>query len=403
MKILQVNKFFFLKGGAEKYFFELSELLVSKGHEVIPFSMEHAANFPSPYSRYFVSHVEMNGSGPPSRKLGVAARVVYSGESRRKLRALLGSVRPDVAHLHNIAHQISPSIIGTLKKSGVPVVQTLHDYKLACPAYLMLTGGKVCEACVSGNLCNVVLKRCVRGSALASLVSFVEAAVHRAARTFSAVDAFLCPSSFLRGVMRRAGIPESKLFHVPLFLAAETYAPSYTRSDYFVYVGRLSEEKGVAHLLEAKRRVPRMRLVVAGEGGLLAGLRDLASRDAGVSFTGFLPGQELAGVWRNAAFTVVPSVCYENFPYAVLESFAYGKPVVASRIGGIPELVRDGENGFLVEPGDPEGLADRIDWLASNPAEAARMGRAARKEVEEVYSAETHYASVMGHYERILR
>ena len=403
MKILQINKFFFLKGGTERYFFELSQLLESRGHEVIPFAMEHGANFPSPYSRYFVSRLDLDGAGPALAKLGTAARVVYSVESRRKLRALLESARPDVAHLHNIAHQISPSIIGVLNKFGVPVVQTLHDYKLACPAYLMVSGGKVCDACVGGSAVNVLLKKCVRGSTAASLVSFVEAAVHRAARTYSGVEAFLCPSSFLMGVMKRAGLPEKKLFHLPLFLPAGAYAPSYDASDYFVYVGRLSEEKGLGHLLKAKRRVSRMRLVVAGEGSLLTGLRAAASGDSGVSFAGFLPGRELAEVWRKAAFTVVPSVCYENFPYAVLESFAFGKPVVASRIGGIPELVRDGENGLLAEPGDPGSLAEKIDWLASNPAEAVRMGRAARRDVEEAYSADKHYAGVMSHYERILR
>jgi len=403
MKILQVNKFFYLKGGAERYFFELSDLLASRGHEVIPFAMEHSANLPSPYGRYFVSHVDLDGSGSPLRKLGAAARVVYSTESRRKLRTLLENVRPEVAHLHNIAHQISPSIIDVLNKSGVPVVQTLHDYKLACPSYLMIAGGRVCDACVSGSLWNVVLKRCVHGSALASLVSFTEAMVHRAARTFSKVDAFLCPSNFIMEVMTRAGIPQDKLFHVPHFLGLGTYAPSYSGSDYFIYVGRLSEEKGLGHLLEAKRRVTRMRLVVAGEGDLLAGLRDTASDDGGVSFTGFLPRQRLAEIWKNAAFTVVPSICYENFPYAVLESFAFGKPVVASKIGGIPELVRDGQNGLLAEPGDPEGLAERINSLASNPAEVARMGRAARRDVEDMYSDEKHYASIMSHYERIVR
>jgi glycosyltransferase involved in cell wall biosynthesis len=403
MKILQVNKFFFLKGGAEKYFFELSKLLASKGHEVIPFAMEHQANFATPYSRYFVSRVELDGSGTVIEKLGAAARFVYSRESRKKLRALLGAVRPDVAHLHNIAHQISPSIIGVLKKSGVPVVQTLHDYKLACPAYLMLSGGKVCDACVSGNVCNVVLRKCVRGSFLASLVSLVEASVHRAARTYSAVDSFLCPSRFLMGIMKRAGIPERKLIHLPLFLDAGSYAPSYAGSDYFVYVGRLSEEKGVRHLIEAKHRVPSMRLVVAGEGSLLERLRELAPQDASVSFAGYLPGPELAQLWRNAAFTVVPSVCYENFPYAVLESFAYGKPVVASGIGGIPEMVRDGENGYLVEPGDTDRLADRMGRLAADPDKTAGMGRAARRDVEVLYSADKHYAGVMDVYERTLR
>jgi glycosyltransferase involved in cell wall biosynthesis len=365
--------------------------------------MQHPANFPSPYSGHFVSRVELDGSGSLLERLRVAGRVVYSLEARRKLGTLLEAERPDVAHLHNIAHQISPSIIDVLKKFDVPVVQTLHDYKLACPAYLMIARGSACDSCVTGSLCNVVRKRCVHDSTLASMVSFIEALVHRVARTFSKVDAFFCPSDFVLGVMKRAGIPESKLFHVPHFLGLRPYEPSYGGSDYFIYVGRLSEEKGLSHLLEAKRKVPGMRLVVAGEGPLLPGLRDAFTRDMGVTFTGFLPGERLAEVWRNAAFTVVPSVCYENFPYSVLESFALGKPVVASKIGGIPEIIRDGVNGLLAEPGDSEALADKIRSMASDPGAVQRMGRAARKDVEDLYSDEKHYARVIGHYERILR
>jgi len=403
LKILQINKFFFLKGGAERYFFQLSELLNSRGHQVIPFSMQDPRNLPSPFANRFVSHVALNGSGPIAERVKTAFRVLYSLEAKHKLEGLVLEERPDLAHLHNIAHQLSPSIIGVLKKSGIPVVQTLHDYKLACPAYLMIAEGEPCDACIPGKFYNVLLKRCTQDSLAASAVSCVEMYLHRLMRTYSKVDAFLCPSRFIMGIMKRAGFSEDKLYHIPNFVDGGAYEPSFKRSGYFIYVGRLSREKGLDVLLDAKRRVKRPDLVVVGDGELREELERTASNGGGISFSGFLSKDRLAEVWRGAAFTVVPSVWYENFPYAILESFAFGKPVIASRIGGMPELVRDGENGFLVEPGDSEELAERISYLASKPEELSRMGRLARRAVEERYSVEKHYESIMSLYERMLK
>ncbi|MCX5800475.1 MAG: glycosyltransferase family 4 protein [Candidatus Eisenbacteria bacterium] len=403
MKILQVNKFFFLKGGAERYFFELSGLLSSRGHKIIPFSMQDPANVPSPYAKHFVSNVILDGTGSTFQKIRTAARVIYSFEARRKLEELIHEERPDIAHVHNIAHQISPSIIGLLKKHGIPVVQTLHDYKLACPAYLMIVRGRLCDACVAGKYYNVLLKRCTHDSLLASGVACAEMYVHRLTGTFSKVDAFLCPSEFIMGVMRRSGIEAQKLFHVPHFIDLNHYEPRYGGSESFIYAGRLSAEKGLKVLLEAKRNVKGFNLVVAGEGELRERLEAYATNDGDVSFMGFLPRERLAQVWRDAAFTVVPSVCYENFPYTILESFAFGKPVIAARIGGMPELVRDGENGFLVEPGNVRDLTEKILYLVSRPDEILRMGRLARETAERTYSAERHYDSIMKLYERMAR
>jgi glycosyltransferase involved in cell wall biosynthesis len=402
MKILQVNKFFFLKGGAERYFFELSGLLASRGHKIIPFSMQDPANMPSSYAKYFVSNVVLDGSGSTFQRLRTAARIIYSLEARRKLEMLIREERPDVAHLHNIAHQISPSIIGLLKRHGIPVVQTLHDYKLACPAYLMIVRGRLCDACVSGKFYNVLVNRCTHDSLVASLVTCAEMYVHRLAGTFSKVDAFLCPSEFIMEVMKRSGIGPGKLFHVPHFIDLARYEPSYGGSASFLYAGRLSEEKGLNVLLEAKRRVKGFKLLVAGDGELREKLERDVSNDSDVTFMGFLPRERLAEVWRGAAFTVVPSVCYENFPYAILESFAFGKPVIATRIGGMPELVRDGENGFLVEPGNAEELAEKISYLVSEPEQISKMGKFARRTAEEEYSANRHFESIMNLYERIL-
>ena len=403
MKILQVNKFFFLKGGAERYFFELSYLLSSKGHEVIPFSMLDSSNVPSPYAKYFVSNMVLDGSGSAFQRIRTAARVVYSFEARRKLEALIRDKKPDVAHLHNIAHQISPSIIGLLRKHGIPVVQTLHDYKLACPAYLMIVRGRLCDACVGGKYYNVLLKRCTHASLLASSVACAEMYLHRLAGTFSKVNAFVCPSQFMMEVMKRAGIDARKLFHIPHFIDLTQYDPSYGGSGSFIFVGRLSEEKGVSVLLQARRSVKDFKLLVAGEGELREKLEATVSNDSGVLFLGFLPRERLARVWRDAAFTVVPSVCYENFPYAILESFAFGKPVIATRIGGMPELVRDGESGFLVEPGNVAELTEKISYMISRPEEVSRMGRLARLSAQDKYSTEAHYESIMNLYERMAR
>lgn len=365
--------------------------------------MQDSRNVPSPFADSFVSHVELNGSGRAPGRARAALRVLYSFEARQKLSALLRREKPDVAHLHNIAHQLSPSIIDALEKSGTPMVQTLHDYKLACPAYLMTAGGQPCDACVPGKFYNAVLKRCTQDSLSASLVSCLEMYLHRLRKTYSKVSAFLCPSEFMLGVMKRAGFNETKLFHVPNFLNLDFYTPSFKRSGYFIYVGRLSREKGLDVLLAAKRKVGRPDMVVVGDGELRPSLEKEASNGNGISLSGFLSRERLAEVWRGAAFTVVPSVWYENFPYAVLESFAFGKPVIASRIGGMPELVSDGETGFLVEPGDAEALAEKISGLASRPDEIWRMGRLARRMLEERYSAESHYERIMSHYERMLR
>jgi glycosyltransferase involved in cell wall biosynthesis len=403
LKVLQINKFFFLKGGAERYFFQLSELLGSKGHEVIPFAMQDRRNLPSPFADRFVSHVALNGSGTTPGRIKTAFRVLYSLEARQKLGALVRQENPNVAHLHNIAHQLSPSIIGVLKRAGIPMVQTLHDYKLACPAYLMIARGEPCEACVPGKFYNVLVNKCTQDSLTASAVSCLEMYLHRLMKTYSNVDAFLCPSRFIMDIMKRAGFSEDKLFHVPNFLDTGTYEPSFKRSGYCIYVGRLSREKGLDVLLDARRRVKHPDLVVVGDGELREELERRASNGNGVSFSGFLSKERLAKVWRGAAFTVVPSVWYENFPYAILESFAFGKPVIASRIGGMPELVKDGETGLLVEPGNSEELAEKISYLISKPEEVWRMGQMARRTLEEQYSVEKHYESIMSLYERMLR
>ena len=404
MTVLQANKFHFVKGGAERYYLDVSRRLRTRGHTVIPFAMRHARNEPSEYERYFVAEVDYHGSLGAFGKLRAAARSVYSRETVRRIDALVARERPQVAHLHNIYHQISPALVHALDRRGVPMVHTLHDYKIVCPGYLFMAGGRICECCRGGRYYRAIGHRCLLDSRAASLVGAVEAYVHRWLRTYEKVRFFLCPSRFLLEKIAEYGVAREKLVHFPYFLPLEEYQPRYERSDYFIYLGRLSREKGVPTLLAALRQRGGTRLTcrILGEGPLEEDLKRQAAQWGldRVEFSGYLKGEPLQAAIRGAAFTVVPSEWYENLPFAVLESFALGTPVVGSRIGGIPEMVLDGQTGLTFPMGDSRALAEALDRMEARPEQAVEMGRAARRLIEEKYAPEPHMERLEALYAR---
>ena len=401
MTILLANKFHYVKGGSERYYFDLARSLEEAGHTVVPFAMRSEANVPSAYEAHFVSEVRFEGGGSPRDSVRRALRVLYSVEAKSRLSRLLDETRPDIAHLHNIAHQLSPSIFDPLVARGIPIVQTLHDYKLACPTYLMLAHGRPCERCVGGHFFHAARIRCNRGSFGASLVNTVEMYLHTLLGSYRKVDRFLCPSRFLLGKMIEAGVEERRLVHFPYFVFASLYRPSTSKGEYAAYVGRLSREKGLVTLLRALAFAPRVRLVVVGDGELRADLEALVETlglEARVTFAGYKSGEELHALIREARFTVIPSEWYENLPYAALESFALGTAAVASRIGGLPELVRDGETGLTFTPGDASGMARAMETLWDDPSSATAMGRNARALIEREYDEPAHRARLMALY-----
>lgn len=389
MRILQVNKFHFVKGGAERYVSDLSAAQTRAGHDVVPFAMRHPENAPSPYERYFPSEVDFDDPGAV-RRPQTALRIIYSREAERSMDRLLAETQPGVAHLHNIAHQLTPSIVRALRRRRVPTVQTLHDYKIACPAYLFLSNGAVCERCRGGRFYQVALRRCHRRSRAAGAVLAAEAYLHRALGSYEHVAAFLCPSRFMRDTMRRHGLPERKLVHLPYFVPADRYRPADGPGDGIAYVGRLSHEKGLATLLAALPRMKGARLTVIGDGPERP-LVEAAARDGlPIELSGYLSGDALHDAIRAARVVVVPSEWYENLPYAVLETFALGRPVVGARIGGIPELVRDGVTGATFTPRDPDDLARALTPFLEEPARAEAAGRAARALIETECAPEAH-------------
>lgn len=404
MKVLSVNKFHYIKGGADRLYLEWSELLEKKGHEIVYFSMQHERNQSTTYARYFVENVEFFDNGGRRNLPGMALRVLYSRQARRRIELLIEDTRPEIAHLHNIAHQLSPSILDSLKKQGLPVVQTVHDYKFGCPTYSFFTQGQVCERCKGHHYYNAALHRCNRGSLSASLLNCVEMYFHQLIGIYDKVDLFISPSDFLREKMIEYGFSPERIIWIPNFVDTNQYVPSYTSDGYFLFVGRLVSFKGVSTLLEAMRSVQESLLYIVGEGELREQLEARAKEESiqNVSFLGYQSGPELKSLIANAMFTVTPSEWYENMPYAILESFALGTPVLAANIGGMPELIEPGVNGLLFEPGSVVDLVEKIRYLLLNRQQLASMGKRARAKIESEYDAETHYERVMQAYERFL-
>jgi glycosyltransferase involved in cell wall biosynthesis len=406
VRILQANKFHYVKGGAERYYLDVSRLLERRGHTVVPFAMADPRNEATPHARWFVHGVDYRGRLTAGSRAREALHAIYSRETMRKVSGLVAETRPEIAHLHNIYHQLSPSLVIALARRGVPMVQSLHDYKIICPAYLLMTHGEICERCKGGRFINAFVHRCLLDSYAASFVGWVEARLHAWLKTYAKVDRFLCPSNFLLEKFAEFGVPREKLVHFPYFLPLDDYAPAYAPSDYFIYLGRLSREKGIATLLRAlrERRGARLTCRILGEGPLEASLKAQAAAWGltRVEFSGYLQGEPLRRTIREAAFTVVPSEWYENLPFSVLESFALGTPVVGSRIGGIPEMVIDHETGLTYPPGDATALAAAIDWMEAHPAEAVEMGRRARRLDEERYMPGPHAERLEKLYAEVL-
>jgi glycosyltransferase involved in cell wall biosynthesis len=399
MRVLLVNKFFFRKGGAESVFFATADLLRSKGHETRFFSMTHESNYPCEDGRYFVSPVGYD-SGNIGDKARSAGRLLYSFEAKKRIEQLLADERPDVAHLHNIYHQISPSILHVLKRHRIPTVMTLHDFKMVCPSYSLLSSGKVCEKCGGGRYFNCFREKCMKDSRAKSLLSACEMYLHhRIMKVYDLVDCFLSPSLFLIEKMKEMGF-RKKILYLPNFVDTDCLRPTAGEDRLVIYFGRLSREKGLSTLVTAMKGVEGASFLIVGDGPVRA---ELEKRIAGEAITnirllGYRSGEALRGEIGRAAFGIVPSECYENSPMSILELFALGKPAVGSRIGGIPELIKENERGLLFEPGNPDDLRDKIVSLLNDPEGRQRMGRTARAYVEREMSPEGHYRKLIEIY-----
>lgn len=403
MRILHVNKFLYRRGGAESYMLDVAEMQREAGHTVEFFSMSHPDNEDARYATSFAPYMEL---GPPPTgaiaRLRTAANIVWSPAAQRGIAAVIDDFEPDVAHLHNIYHQLSPSILRALRRRGIPTVMTLHDYKLACTTYLMLDHGTICDDCVGHGHHHAFKRRCNNDSAIASAMSAAELAIHTRFRAYGPVDVFICPSQFMLDTMCRAGVFPDRQVHVEHFAHIDDIAPATAPGRAVLFAGRLAIEKGVDTLIDAIALAPDLELTILGDGPERESLtaRAEAKAPGRIRFVGRVDAATVHATMRDSAVVTIPSRWHENQPMVILEAYACGRPVVGTALGGIPELISDPDDGRLVPHEDPAALAAALQDLANDPAGAHEMGMRGRQRVIERFSPKRHLAELDRVYER---
>lgn len=401
--LLSINNYHYLRGGAESVFLRHNALFEEMGWRVAPFSMHHPENISTKWSEYFVDDIEYGTVYSLWQKMVRAPRVIYSFEARRKVDTLLNRFPADICHIHNIYHHISPSVLGPVGKRGIPIVMTLHDLKLGCPAYTMLASDGICERCKGGRIHNVLLNRCIKGSSVLSTIVMTESLLHRLIRSFERyVDRFIVPSRFYLEKMVEWGWDRDRFVHIPNAIDAETFLPDFSPGQSFIYFGRLSREKGLATLIKAAG-LAGVPLKIAGKGPDEMKLRQLArTNNADVEFTGYMQGAALHNAIRASRAVILPSEWYENAPLSVLESYALGKPVIGARIGGIPELIHEHETGVTFESGSVEALASVLSRFSSLPNSGiSSMGRAGHALMMREFGIEQYRTRILDLYRNL--
>jgi len=371
---------------------------------VAVFSMQDEKNEKTEWSKYFIGPIDFSRHEGLRRDLQKAEHFLYSNEAAQKLEKLIIDFRPEIAHLHNISHQLTPSILFILKKHEIPIVQTLHDYALICPNYRLYARGAVCERCYRHKYYEAALNRCVRNSIFASILSAKELALHKLIHSYDRVDAFIAPSRFIARTMKRWGI-KNKIFQLSNFVDEQEFSPAGERGDYGLFVGRLEPEKGIKILLEALKAKRKINFKIIGDGSLLNWGRDFARENKmdEVEFLGYKTKAEVKRYLTAARFLVIPSQWYENNPITILEAMACGVPVIGANIGGISELIQDRKTGYLFKYQSKDELAKKIGYLYDHAAIAGKMGSLGRQIAEKEYNGESHYKRLMKIYKTVIR
>jgi glycosyltransferase involved in cell wall biosynthesis len=371
------------RGGEDEVVDSECDALSARGHEVV---------------RWSVSNAQILGWSN-ARKASLAWRTTWSTASRRTLSQLIQSHAPDLVHFHNTLPIITPSAIRVAHSAGLPVVMTLHNYRLMCPAATFVREGRVCEDCHLHSLLRGVLHGCYRESTIQTAAVALMLAVHRRMGTWTdCVDAYIALSAFMRAKVVEGGLSATKV-HVRANPVRRSGQRCAEPIPYAIFVGRLSEEKGISCLLEASRRIPAVTLKVVGDGPLASSVRKESERaNNPIEYLGRLPHQETLAAIANARVLLCPSICYEGLPLTLIEALANGVPVVASRLGSMAEMITDGIDGFLYDPGDARQLAECTSRLMTDDLLRERMSRAAEATYEARFSGDRAYEKLIDVY-----
>ena len=413
MRILLVNYRYFISGGPEKYMFNVKKMLEDNGHEVIPFSIHSNKNVDTEYSKYFVEPIGGRDATyfdevkkTPKSIWQMLTRSIYSLEVEKAIKKEIKDIKPDLVYIIHFVNKLSPSVITGAKRMGIPVVLRLSDYFLLCPRFDFMYQKRICEDCLTKGYRSCIKKRCVKGSLSASIIRVFSMKFHNFIHVYRGVDAFITPSEFLKKKLAANGFDEKRITCIPTFTTSKSEVGELQVGNYGLYFGRITEEKGVETVIKAYERLPDYEVKIMGDDTTEEAkrLKDYVKKHniRNVEFLGFKSGTELENVIKDSRFTLIPSIWYDNLPNTALESFQYSKPVIASNIGSLPELVVDGVNGFLFEAGNDKVLAEKIKKF-DDEENVMKMGVASRKRLETRFAPQSHYEALMKVFNSVRR
>jgi glycosyltransferase involved in cell wall biosynthesis len=415
VRILQVNAFHYLRGGVERAYFDEARALTAAGHDVAQLAIQDARNTPSPTAAYFAPPADFGEDAPWTRRLAGAGRLIWSREAAAAASRVVAAFRPDVAHVHAPSRYLTPSVLRSLEGARVPTVMTLHDFKPWCTNRVMFARGAPCERCRGGHHWHAAAIGCVQGSRLRGAAAALEAYVHDRLGAYRSVRLWVAPSRFVADKVAEHGLSPASirvLAHgvepldrrpagaAPASVVAAHPVSSGARppADPFVlYAGRLSAEKGVALLPALAAGLAPTPVVVAGEGPLREWLAARRAANPNLLLPGHLDAASLAEHLRHAAAVVIPSLFYETFCYAAAEALALARPVVASRIGAVPELIEHEVTGLLVTPDDPRAWLEATRRALADPA-ATQWGLTGRERVRARCDPARHLEGLLAVY-----
>lgn len=397
MKVLLVNKFHYLKGGSEKYYFSLAKALEKAGHEVIFFAMKDEKNYSCNQEKYFVENVSKDAGF--KGKIKFLLNINYSKEAYKKMKELLKDENPDLVILNLVHKQITCSIIDAIKEYNpkIKIVWTMHDLITVCPSYTMLDGkGNICEKCLHGDFKNCYKNKCIHGSKLMSYLSYYEAKFIKKNDYYNKVDLFVCPSDFYKKKLEEANFTKSKIVTLrnPLEIK-ELDSKSFVNGNYILYFGRLSKEKGVLTLIKAMKDI-NYPLYIVGTGPIENELKQYVEENnlTNIKFWGYQTGGTLNNLILGSKVVVLPSEWYENGPYSAMEAMAIGKPLIVSSLGGLPELVQDGKNGYIYNK-DIELAEKIIKTVSLNDDEYLKMSNASYLMAKQLFNADEYVEKLL--------
>ena len=409
MKILLIDVYNYNKGGAETVCFNTGRMLEQHGHNVAYFTLKWSGNKPSPFSKYFPESKETRRG--PFRQIENLANYFYHFEAARKIEQLILDEHPDIAHIHLLWGQITPSIFPVLKKYGIPIIFTVHDYRIVCPAYTFRDGnGRICEACRGRHFYKCLTHTCCKGSKFMSAVMAAEQYFRNAFfNPAKYIDGFIYVSNFAKNIQEKYMPTLKAKRNITLYNFSTDISDkpkTMPENKYYLFFGRLSYEKGIKTLLEAFKDTPQCKLKVVGTGPKETELKAFADKNKmlNVEFLGYKQGKELADLVSNAYFVIVPSEWYENNPMSIIESYSVGTPVMGSRIGGIPEIVIDGKTGYQFESGNSNDLIKNItnaDTL--DKKEYRRLSSCTLIFAHDCFSIENYYSQLIHFYEKFIK